>query len=95
MLVYIQKEVTGSVFIDVVETTKNGHSYKLNGDIWNRGANVFGRENCKNQHGVEWKIIPLRRDHTPAWVIVTNVIVCPDAKERYNLWLKRSLNLKE
>lgn len=91
LLVYIQKTEGGPVSIDIVETTKNGHSYCLNGEIWNRGSNFFSRENCINQTGFLWRISPLRRGYVPNWVNTECVEVNPTAKEPYELWLKKQL----
>ncbi len=90
ILVYIQKSEEDPVSIDVVETTRNGHSYRISGEIWNRGRNFFCRETCKNQDGLHWKIAPLRRDYTPNWVDTENIEVNPSAKVRYDLWLKKN-----
>jgi hypothetical protein len=95
LLVYIQKDEAGPVFIEVVETTKNGHSYRLNGDLWNRGGNFFCREICTNQKGVIWKIAPLKRDYVPNWAADRSISVCPDAQERYDLWLLKNLHCKQ
>ena len=91
LLVYIQKVEGGPVSVEVVETTKNGHSYRLDGEIWNRGSNFFCRENCTNQAGLLWKIAPLRRDYVPNWVNNENLDVNPSAKDRYELWVKKQL----
>ena len=95
LLVYILKEEGGPVYIDIVETTKNGHSYRYDGQIWNRGANFFCREECTNQAGVQWKIAPLRRDYVPQWVVEENIQVCANAKERHELWLRKELGSRK
>ena len=92
LLVYIQKQEGGPVCIEMVETSRNGLSYWLNGEIWNRGRACYNRERCTNKHGEMWKIVPLsRRLSSPRWVTEAAVVeISRAAIERYKRWVNRS-----
>jgi hypothetical protein len=93
LLAYIQKEDSTIVLIDIVETTKNGLSFRLNGEIWNRGHRFIDQDKCRNQDGIVWRIAPLNRHSTPRWVSESEIQVCAAAAVRYHLWLGKKLRV--
>ena len=51
LLAYIKRNEDGPVLIDVVELTRNGHSFRLNGDLWKRNFALFLGDLCTHQNG--------------------------------------------
>ncbi|WP_062059423.1 hypothetical protein [Cellvibrio sp. OA-2007] len=91
LLAYICFENSDRIFIDIVETTKNGLSYRYEGELWNRGHLFFGRELCTNQKGYRCKIVPLNRNHIPEWVQNLQIEIAANAMQRYTLWQEKKL----
>lgn len=91
LLAYICFENSGWLFIDVVETTKNGLSYRYEGELWNRGFSMLNRDLCTNQKGQKCKIIPLSRHYTPEFAQNIKIEIASGAIARYTLWTEKKL----
>ena len=91
LLAYIKRNEDGPVLIDVVELTRNGHSFRLNGNLWKRNFALFLGDLCTHQNGENMLIKPLSRREVPSWVEGCEIIVAAAAQEKYDLWLKHGL----
>lgn len=91
LLAYICFENSDRIFIDVVETTKNGLSYRYEGELWNRGHVFFNGGMSTNQKGFKCKIVPLNRNYIPEWVQNIKIEIAPNAMRRYTLWQEKKL----
>ncbi len=91
LLAYICFENSDRIFVDVVETTKNGLSYRYEGKLWKRGHVFFNREICTDQKGDKCKIVPLNRNLIPEWVQNLKIEIAPNAVQRYTLWQQKKL----
>lgn len=77
--------------VDIVEISRKGTSFHYQGAVWNKSALSLGADHCTDPLGNKCRIAPLSRHCSPAWTKNSRVIVKETAKERYNLWLSRSI----
>lgn len=90
LLAYIRDD-HDTLLVDLVEPTRNGHSYRYKGKIWNRDLRVFGGDWCLEQGGGKIRIRPLSRHYTPTWANESPISITEESIERYQLWSQKAL----
>ena len=91
LVAYIQAE-NGVPFIDIIEVSKKGSSYRYNGIWWMREP-VIRTGYCTNDKGEKLKINPLSRWYNPYQHYDGVIEIKEPAKERYKRWLSGDLKL--
>lgn len=92
LLAYIHFPGSHEVWLDLIHVSRRSTSYHYRGIVWNRPAQRFGNDLCRDPDGNQCYIAPLSRHHKPGWIHNKPLQIAAQAQQRYQLWLNHQLS---